>query len=66
MMLGKRTNEWVESARSGIIVPLLKIGDRKSFNIYRGWRKGCRSGLNGWVCWMTTRLVSGLLCLQQT
>ena len=36
MMFEKRANEWDESAKSGIIVPLFKKGDRKSVNNYRG------------------------------
>ena len=36
MMFEKRANEWDESAKSGIIVPLFKKGDRKNVNNYRG------------------------------
>ena len=36
MMFEKRANEWDESAKSGIIVPLFKKGDRKDTNNYRG------------------------------
>ena len=36
MMFEKRANEWDESAKSGIIVPLFKKGDRKCVNNYRG------------------------------
>ena len=36
MMFDKRANEWDESAKSGIIVPLFKKGDRKCVNNYRG------------------------------
>ena len=34
-MFEKRANEWDESAKVGIIVPLFKKGDRKSVNNYR-------------------------------
>ena len=36
MMFEKRANEWDGSAKSGIIVPLFKKGDRKDTNNYRG------------------------------
>ena len=36
MMFDKRANEWDERAKSGIIVPLFKKGDRKCVNNYRG------------------------------
>ena len=36
MMFEKRASEWDESAKSGIIVPLFKKGDRKNVNNYRG------------------------------
>ena len=36
MMFEKRANEWDASAKSGIIVPLFKKGDRKCVNNYRG------------------------------
>ena len=36
MMFEKRANEWDESAKVGIIVPLFKKGDRKDVNNYRG------------------------------
>jgi len=75
MMFDK--NEWDERAKSGIIVPLFKKGDRKRVNNYRGvcllsmWSSTCESdcqeaGVDGWVCWMTTRPGSGLVGLQQT
>ena len=36
MMFEKRANEWDECAKSGIIVPLFKKGDRADVNNYRG------------------------------
>ena len=36
MMFARRANEWDECAKSGIIVPLFKKGDRKDVNNYRG------------------------------
>ena len=36
MMFDKRANEWDVTAKSGIIVPLFKKGDRKCVNNYRG------------------------------
>ena len=36
MMFEKRANEWEDSAKVGIIVPLFKKGDRKDVNNYRG------------------------------
>ena len=36
MMFEKRANEWDECAKSGIIVPLFKKGDRADANNYRG------------------------------
>ena len=35
-MFERRANEWDERAKSGIIVPLFKKGDRKCVNNYRG------------------------------
>ena len=36
MMFERRASEWDEGAKSGIIVPLFKKGDRKDVNNYRG------------------------------
>ena len=36
MMFDRRANEWDECAKSGVIVPLFKKGDRNDVNNYRG------------------------------